>query len=46
MSTEQAFCRYHDRHPTTGRFLAYDCEVDCVTACWGACGADDEDDDR
>ena len=38
-ASEQALRRYADRHPITGRFLAFDCEVDCQTACWGACGA-------
>jgi hypothetical protein len=27
------------RHPVTGRFLAFDCEVDCLSACAGLCGA-------
>ena len=26
------------RHPYTGRFLAHDCEVDCLTVCAGLCG--------
>lgn len=36
-----------DRHPTTGRFLAYDCEVDCLQRCAGLCGnmAFEEDDE-
>lgn len=25
------------RHPVTGRWLAYDCETDCLTACAGLC---------
>jgi hypothetical protein len=29
------------RHPVTGRFLAYDCERDCLEHCAGLCGADD-----
>lgn len=28
----------YDRHPATGRFLAYDCEIDCQTVCAGLCG--------
>jgi hypothetical protein len=36
-----------DRHPVTGRFLAYDCEIDCLEHCAGLCGAwsdpDEED---
>jgi hypothetical protein len=28
------------RHPHTGRFLAFDCEIDCQTVCAGLCGAD------
>lgn len=27
-----------ERHPVTGRFLAHDCEVDCLVACTGECG--------
>jgi hypothetical protein len=27
------------RHPRTGRFLAHDCEVDCLAYCAGLCGA-------
>jgi hypothetical protein len=26
------------RHPITGRFLAFDCEVDCLEHCAGLCG--------
>ena len=26
------------RHPYTGRFLAFDCEIDCQTVCAGLCG--------
>lgn len=26
------------RHPRTGRFLAYDCEIDCQKHCAGLCG--------
>jgi len=26
------------RHPITGRFLAYDCERDCLEHCAGLCG--------
>ena len=26
------------RHPRTGRFLAHDCEVDCLVHCAGLCG--------
>ena len=26
------------RHPITGRFLAFDCEVDCQEHCAGLCG--------
>lgn len=26
------------RHPKTGRFLAYDCEIDCQEHCAGLCG--------
>ena len=26
------------RHPHTGRFLAFDCEKDCLTRCAGLCG--------
>ena len=29
-----------ERHPYTGRFLAFDCEIDCQTVCAGLCGAD------
>jgi hypothetical protein len=36
------------RHPVTGRFLAFDCEIDCQDHCAGLCGAvlimDDDDD--
>lgn len=30
----------HDqpRHPITGRFLAFDCEIDCQEHCAGLCG--------
>ena len=30
--------RYADRHQFTGRFLAYNCEVDCLRVCAGLCG--------
>jgi hypothetical protein len=30
------------RHPVTGRFLAHDCEVDCLDHCAGLCGAQSE----
>jgi hypothetical protein len=26
------------RHPVTGRFLAFDCERDCLDYCAGLCG--------
>lgn len=26
------------RHPVTGRFLAFDCEIDCLEHCAGLCG--------
>ena len=26
------------RHPITGRFMAFDCEVDCQKYCAGLCG--------
>jgi hypothetical protein len=37
------------RHPTTGRWLAFDCETDCLERCAGLCGnmaleVDDETD--
>lgn len=28
------------RHPITGRFMAGDCERDCLEHCAGICGAD------
>ena len=31
--------RMNPRHPITGRFLAFDCEVDCLDHCAGLCGA-------
>ena len=34
-----------DRHPTTGRWLAHDCETDCQTDCARLCtGPDNEHD--
>lgn len=36
--------RYADRHPVTGRFLAYDCEIDCQEHCAGLCGVVFDDD--
>jgi hypothetical protein len=27
-----------DRHPITGRFMAHDCERDCLKHCAGLCG--------
>lgn len=31
-----------ERHPITGRWLAHDCEIDCLEHCAGLCGAGDE----
>jgi hypothetical protein len=31
--------RLPPRHPRTGRFLAHDCEVDCLVHCAGLCGS-------
>ena len=31
------------RHPITGRFLAFDCEIDCLEHCAGLCGAFTDD---
>lgn len=30
--------RHQARHPVTGRFLAYDCEIDCQQHCARLCG--------
>jgi hypothetical protein len=33
------------RHRVTGRFLAFDCEVDCLEHCAGLCGAFNDGDE-
>ena len=32
------------RHPVTGRYMAGDCERDCLTACAGLCGVESSTD--